>query len=319
VILLDKLNGADSVADLRRLVAHHSQYWRARQAHYLLYDEQSQLLRSGALEVPLNSETQPGQAALTLRSVSDQALEWPEELNQDVPEGAYRISLPIMHWGNLGALLMLAFDQQPDAATQKSIQEAVDVLGVVGHTVSEREQTAAFVQRTQELLVHAVEAQGREGHVGRCSRVATALAQMLDCSAQARAELMQAAQYHDIGLLAFPDPKSPSAQREHPSRGARLLECHPSLRAVAPLVEAHHERFDGSGSPHGRRRDELPLEAWILALTEELVETWEAAQGGYAERIRGFFHGSARHHHPDVVDALCGLVDSEKLQSLLEG
>ena len=319
MILLDKLNGATTVADLRRLLAHHSQYWRARQAYYLLYDEQRQVLEHSGGEVALSSDTQPGQAALTLRAISDQALGWPPQLQDGLPESVYRLSIPILHWGNLGALMLLAFDKEPDQATRQRITEAAEVLGIVGHTVSEREQTAEFVQRTQELLVHAVEAQGREGHVGRCSRVATALAKMLDCSAQARSELMQAAQYHDIGLLAFADPQSPSAQREHAARGARLLECHPALRAVAPLVEAHHERFDGSGSPHGRRRDDLPLEAWVLSLTEDLVECYEAAEGDFADRIRRFFHEGAKHHHPDVVDALCGLVDSEELQRLLEG
>jgi hypothetical protein len=320
VILLDKLSGADSTSDLRHLLSRHSQHWKAGKAYYLTYDDLRQVLEHGPGEpVALNSQSQPGQAALALRASYDQALAWPDQLPSGLDDGAYRMSLPILHWGSLLAVLMLAFETEPDAATKAAIAETVEVLGVVGQTVTEREKTAEFVLRTQELLVHAVEAQGRAGHVGRCSRLATALATMLDCSAQARAELLQAAQYHDIGLLAFSDPASPAAQREHAARGARLLECHPDLRAVAPLVENHHERYDGSGSPQGRRVADLPLEAWILALTEDLVESYEQAEGDFADRIRGFFHESAKHHHPDVVDALCGLVDSEKLQGMLEG
>jgi hypothetical protein len=319
VIILDKLSSAATTADLRRILGQQSQYWGARKSAYLTYDEARQVLEHGGGEVALSSDSQAGQAALTLRPCSDQALSWPQDLGEDLPAGAYRMSLPILHWGSLEAVLLLAFDQEPEKGTAEAISEATRILGVVGHTVSERERTAEFVLRTQELLVHAVEAQGRDGHVGRCSRVATSLATMLDCSAQARAELLQAAQYHDVGLLAFADRSSPSAQREHAQRGARLLDCHPALRAVGPLVEAHHERHDGSGSPFGKSGDELPLEAWILALTEDLVECYEAADGDYPDRIRGFFYGPAKHHHPDVVDALCGLVDAGKLQGLLEG
>ena len=317
MILLDKLSGATTTAELRQTLQTQSRAWGATQALYLTYDDERQRLLFPGGEEPLSSTTQPGQAAMALRPCFDQALVWPDGMGSG--HAGCKVSFPVLHWGSLIAVVLLEFDVEPDASTKATICEAVDILGIVGHSVLEREKTAEFVLRTQELLVHAVEAQGEQGHVGRVSRVATALANMLDCSAQAQAELMQAAQYHDVGLLAFTDPKGAAAVREHAQRGARLLECHPHLLSVASLVESHHERYDGSGFPGGYRGEELPMEAWILSLTEDLVESWEVAEGGFEDRIRGFFHGSARHHHPDAVDALCGLVDSGKLQNLLEG
>lgn len=313
--LVEQLSGASTVTDLRQSLQQGRKLWRAQQVHYLLYDDGHQQLEHPQVQVPLTKETQPGQAALTLRPCCDQSLSWPEPLQGD---WAYRMSLPVMHWGNLHSVLLLGFSEEPDRPTRETIDRTIPVLGVLGYAIAERERTAEFVQRSQELLVHAVEARGLEGHVGRCSRVATALAQMLDCSAQARAELLLAAQYHDVGLLTFRDPSSPQAQREHAPRGARLLACHPDFAGVAPLVEFHHERYDGSG-PLGKRHEEVPLEAWVMAVTEDLVESYEKASGSFADRIRAFFYESAKHHHPDVIDALCGLVDAEKLQSLLEG
>lgn len=319
MILLEKLSGAASTSALREILDQQSRDWQASKTYYLSYDEEQQVLLHGGYSYQLHSDSQPGVAALSLRPCADQSLSWPEQLPAGVGDGGFRMSLPILHWGSLLAVLLVSFEAEPDQATREAIEEAVKVLGVMGQSVAEREHTAAFVTRTQELLVHAVEAQGKAGHVGRCSRVASALAKMLDCSAQARAELLQAVQYHDIGLLAYADPDSPTARRDHPTGGARLLESHPELKAVALLVESHHERFDGSGQPRGRDLPDLPLEAWILSLTEDLVECYEKSEGAYPDRIRGFFHESAKHHHPDVVDALCGLVDSEQLQSLLEG
>lgn len=318
MILLDRFSSATNLSELRGLLKTQSRRWDAREVFYLTYDDIEQELVYPNGTCALTRDSQPGVAALSLRTVADQDLNWPEDLQDSLPPDAYRVCLPIMHWGSLIAILALAFDREPHKNISEQIHEAARVLGAVGHTVNERETTNQFVVRTRELLVHAVEAQGRAGHVGRCSKVATALAAMLDCSAQARMELLQAAQYHDVGLLAFSEPETPAAQREHPKRGARLLHCHPELKAIAPLVEAHHERYDGSGVPDGAKGDELPLEAWILALTEDLVESWERSEGSYTERLRGFFNEAAKHHHPDVVDALCGLVDSGKLERLLE-
>lgn len=318
MILLDKLGGATTSGDLRDVLSKQCRQWGVRQTIYLLYDEARQILRSpnGEIEASLTSGTQAGQCALTLRPCRDQGLAWPEI---ETAATSFRMGLPVLHWGSLIAVLLLEFEKEPSAETLERVNETVEVLGVIGHGILLREKTAEFVLRTQELLVHAVEAQGAPGHVGRCSRVATALATLLDCSAQAKSELLEATQYHDVGLLAFSEPRSAAAMREHAQRGARLLECHPELADLAPLVEAHHERYDGSGVPRGRRGDELPLEAWILALTEDLVESWEATEGEFSDRVCDFFHQSAKHHHPDVVDALCGLVDSGKLKNLLEG
>ncbi len=318
MILLDRFSSATTLNELRGLLKTQSRRWDAHKVSYMTYDDLEQRLAYPNGTCVLSRDSQPGVAALTLRTVTEQNLHWPDDLQDCLPQDSYRVCLPIMHWGSLIGVLAVAFDREPHKNISEQIHEAARVLGAVGYTVNEREKTNQFVVRTRELLVHAVEAQGKAGHVGRCSRIATALAGMLDCSAQARIELLQAAQYHDVGLLAFAEPETPTAQREHAKRGARLLDCHPDLRVIAPLVEAHHERYDGSGIPDGAKGDDLPLEAWILALTEDLVESWEKNEGGYKERLLGFFNDAAKHHHPDVVDALCGLVDSGKLERLLE-
>ena len=177
--------------------------------------------------------------------------------------------------------------------------------------------TDHFVERSREFLVQAVEARGASGHVQRCCRLASSLAVMLDCSPQAQAQLSQAAECHDLGLLGFQDTAAPEAVREHARVGAELLRCHPDLFEVAELVQSHHERYDGSGQPRGLQGDELPLECWILSLVEDFVEHWESSLDTYEMKVKDFFLGPAKHHHPDAVDALCGLVDSGKLQDLL--
>lgn len=317
-MVLPHLSQAQTMTELQCHLQNLGTQWQAKALIYIPYDEPSQKLQFNHADLDLISEHQPGVAALTLRSTDDPSLPWPSELHATVSDTDYRISFPVLHWGSLSAVLLLAFAQAPSLSIRQEIETVVKALGFAGHDVATREAIDTFILRSQELLVHAVEAQGQPGHVGRVSRIASSLATMLDCSAQCKGELLLAAQYHDVGLLAFTDSTSIQAQRDHPARGARLVEAHPQLRDIARLIEAHHERYDGSGLPSGLSGDELPLEAWILALAEDLVEHWEASTGPLADRLRPFFQDSTRHHHPDVVDAICGLVDSEKITSLLQ-
>jgi putative nucleotidyltransferase with HDIG domain len=83
---------------------------------------------------------------------------------------------------------------------------------------------------------------------------------------------------HDIGRLLFADAlltgdraideADRRAIRAHPLTGARLLHPLAGFQEVAAAVEAHHERIDGTGYPHGLRGDRIPRAARIVAIAE---------------------------------------------------
>lgn len=313
-MMMQVLIEANSLRELQTAIRSlAARQWEAKAGFYLTYDDSAQSLRYREHEWPLSSETQPGCCALDLRIESRQDLPWPEELT---PAAPHRIAYPIFNWGSLIGVLCLGFEQDPGELL--GFDDFAKSLGVLGARVAQNERAQIFVDRCKEHLVRAVETRGAKGHIERCCRLAQAIAGMLDCSAQVQADLSEAAQYHDVGMLSFSDPRSPEAIREHTLVGANLLRTHPDFAAVADLVESHHERYDGSGQPHGKSGDELPLECWILALAENVVESWEESLATYEMKVKEFFAGPAKHHHPDVVDALCGLVDSGKLPDLLD-
>lgn len=312
---LGKLISVNSTQEFYGAIRHLANTrWRASVAHYLKYDDGAQTLCYDNKAVELDPQDQGGACALTLRPTADQSLSWAEGLENP---GGFRISTPLFHHGSLNGVLYMAFEEEPTLAVINDIKSLSYLLGIVAAKVQQTEHDQVFLQRCQEFLVRAVEARGQDGHVQKCSRLAGALGNMLDLSAQVKAELMQASQYHDIGLLSAKDTNSIEARRDHPLIGAKILASHPEFQGVAHLVESHHERYDGSGQPHGKKGSELSLECWILALAEDVLETWEANPSDYAANVKTFFQESAKHHHPDVVDALCGLVDSGKLIELL--
>jgi len=90
--------------------------------------------------------------------------------------------------------------------------------------------------------------------------------------------LTAAAVLHDIGKLAVPEhiiSKPGRLTREefekmkiHPVVGAEILERAAFPYPVAPIVRAHHEKWDGTGYPYGLRGEEIPLAARILAAVD---------------------------------------------------
>ncbi len=91
---------------------------------------------------------------------------------------------------------------------------------------------------------------------------------------------------HDVGKLEVPRrilrKPGPLTTREwakirrHPVAGARLLS--PIIRSEETLaiVRFHHERWDGTGYPHGLVGNEIPLTARIVAVTDAFYAMSEA-------------------------------------------
>jgi diguanylate cyclase (GGDEF)-like protein len=87
-----------------------------------------------------------------------------------------------------------------------------------------------------------------------------------------------AALLHDLGKLALPGEilDKPSSLTdvewqvvgEHPRIGQVILEQATSMREAVPIVLHHHERYDGTGYPHGLRGEEIPLGARIVAVAD---------------------------------------------------
>jgi two-component system cell cycle response regulator len=91
-------------------------------------------------------------------------------------------------------------------------------------------------------------------------------------------DVRRAAQLHDIGKVAIPDAilHAPRAleenewlyMRQHTIIGERIINAAPELKAVARIVRASHERYDGAGYPDGTAGEEIPLGARIVAVCD---------------------------------------------------
>jgi putative two-component system response regulator len=133
---------------------------------------------------------------------------------------------------------------------------------------------------TVNLLANTIE--GRDaythGHVERVARYARCLAEALGWADEHLQKLEFGARLHDIGKIVVPDhilnkdgPLTPAeweAMRQHPQAGSRILRGITHLQDILPYVLYHHERWDGSGYPHGLRGKDIPVEGRVLAVAD---------------------------------------------------
>jgi putative nucleotidyltransferase with HDIG domain len=83
---------------------------------------------------------------------------------------------------------------------------------------------------------------------------------------------------HDVGKLMVPAEvlNKPgkltddewAMVRRHPTAGVELLADIEFPWDVRPIVESHHERWDGKGYPHGLAGTEIPLTARVLCIAD---------------------------------------------------
>lgn len=116
-------------------------------------------------------------------------------------------------------------------------------------------------------------------HIKRVSHYCVTLADRMGMDAVFRDAIFYASPMHDVGKIGVPDavllkPSALNAEewvvmKKHPEQGARILgeiSDSPYITMGKEIALGHHERWDGSGYPYGRRGEENPLSARIMML-----------------------------------------------------
>lgn len=142
-------------------------------------------------------------------------------------------------------------------------------------------------------------------------------------SPEACDRIWRSAPLHDIGKIAIPDsillkpgrltPEEEVTMRSHVLYGSdaikRTREFAPEdsfLDFACEIVEFHHERWDGTGYPHGLSGPSIPLSARVMAVADVydacISERPYKAPIPHAEVIKIIEGGRGTHFDPDLVD-----------------
>ena len=137
---------------------------------------------------------------------------------------------------------------------------------------------------TIEGWSHALDLRDREteGHTQRVTELTVRLARAMGMKEEDLAHLRRGALLHDIGKMGVPDAilhksgpltdEEWEVMRKHPTYALELLYPIRYLRPALDIPYAHHEKWDGTGYPRGRKGEQIPMAARIFTV----VDVWDA-------------------------------------------
>lgn len=155
------------------------------------------------------------------------------------------------------------------------------LVAEVSHSADEAiSREGATIAGTVDALTKLLEARDAPtaAHTQLVAEHAMIIARALGLDHRATELVGQAGRLHDLGKISVPDavlrkPARFSAEeqltmRQHPLIGAEVISLIPALRGLAPIIRAHHERWDGHGYPDGLAGESIPLAARIVTVAD---------------------------------------------------
>jgi putative two-component system response regulator len=160
-------------------------------------------------------------------------------------------------------------------------------------------------------------------HTVRVSHYARMVALHIGWKPAAAELLFDAAPMHDVGKIGVPEsillkpaPLTEAERRvveRHTVLGAELLKgsSSPLLELARQIALSHHERWDGSGYPHGLRGERIPRAARVVRIADEYdaLRSSRPYKPGFSHQqtCEVILHGDGRtlpqHFAPDVLKA----------------
>jgi HD-GYP domain-containing protein (c-di-GMP phosphodiesterase class II) len=212
-----------------------------------------------------------------------------------------------------GAAVWAVVGRYRDTAAATSTLDAAFVDDPFDHIV--RGHPAAL-----RTLVGAVERKDAytHGHSERTALLATQLGLRMGLPSDVLRAVARGAFLHDVGKIAIPDailnkpgaltPEERRIIETHPEVGHEMASGAPQLAEALPVILHHHERFDGTGYPHGLVGEAIPLVARVVAVADvwDALTTDRAYRPGWSP-ARALDHieaGRGTHFDPAAVDAL---------------
>jgi diguanylate cyclase (GGDEF)-like protein/putative nucleotidyltransferase with HDIG domain len=177
-----------------------------------------------------------------------------------------------------------------------------------------------------ESLALAIDAKDKytHKHINRVQIYAGAIARYLNVKPDELQAIRTAALLHDIGKLAVPEhilvKPGKLTQEEfrrmqaHVKTGAMILQPVEFPWPVIPIVETHHERWDGNGYPRGLKGDAIPLGGRIVHLADFFDAVTSDRPYHRATSVEEAMSmvraGRGTQFDPQVVDAFFAIYDS---------
>lgn len=173
-----------------------------------------------------------------------------------------------------------AFILSHNAEGFKNNKLADDLLNYLNQANTDRYNSSIMIEIITSLAA-AIDAKDSYtiNHSQAVSQYAELICQEIGLSKKETECISIGALMHDIGKIGIPETVLSKPTRldddeweiikQHPTIGARrIIQPISALNDLIPVVEHHHERWDGRGYPYGLREEEIPLGARIVSIVD---------------------------------------------------
>lgn len=169
-------------------------------------------------------------------------------------------------------------------------------------------------------------------HSKRVYQYAVDFSKMLNLSDHERKTLILGALIHDIGKIEIPrdilnkkgklDPHEWEIMKKHVTWGKEIISTNKRLDDLIPLVELHHERFDGNGYPYGLKGKSIPKLARILCIIDSFdamtTERPYQRTKSFKEAIVELRACSGKQFDPQFVEPFITMIKQQDENLLIE-
>lgn len=173
------------------------------------------------------------------------------------------------------------------------------------------------------MLANAIELRDKytRGHVERVMHYSLLIAGQLGWTTSQVKPLRFGAILHDIGkiyiresILRKAGPLTPEEwdeMKRHPTIGADLVRNVSYLAATIPIIQHHHERWDGNGYPNGLSGEDIPMGARIVTVADcydamTTMRVYHDASSPQAA-LNEILENSGSRYDPTVVEAFMAI------------
>lgn len=157
------------------------------------------------------------------------------------------------------------------------VEAYTSILDEIKENIDEKDVELVASIKT---LISVINAKDRYtyGHVERVVVYCRQMAEELKLSNEDKKNLIYGAYMHDIGKINISkeiltkrmklDDYEWEQLKQHPANGVEIIKPVEGLKGIRPLIEFHHERYDGLGYPSKLKGQEIPYLARVLSIAD---------------------------------------------------
>ena len=162
----------------------------------------------------------------------------------------------------------------------KSIKQMNEIKKINNELTDTYEKLEQSYLESIQTLRYTVEAKDiyTRGHSDRVAAYSVLIGKKLGLSDNDLKTLEIGGLFHDIGKIGVPDSiiqkdtkltdDEYSQIKQHPNIGVHILSNATIFKDILPIVEHHHEKFDGTGYPSRLAGNDIPYFARITAVAD---------------------------------------------------